>query len=206
MKGLWKYALIAVVAFALGSVSLASAAGVQRFVLTNKANTNQAKIGTQGRLHVNALVNNFPKVQAVRGSVNVGNLPLDELGRVEVSLPDEIAPLLTQVADGVVMNAGDTFYTPYFDSTPYKHFRLYLKADGEQIATNFQVHAVDSFDGTTDYGRLSVNDSQVFVAEGLRATFYLNTTLPKLRWRIVYTGNPVDHPDAAVSAWVWASP
>ncbi len=76
----WKYALVAVLAFAIGTTMVASAAGIQRFVLSDRYGMNTARILPGGRLVVDATrsivgVKNFPDVQEVDGEVSVGNLP-----------------------------------------------------------------------------------------------------------------------------------
>ena len=80
MSKYWKYIVVGVVDFFIRSATVASAHGIQRFVITDKGGKDIVKVGSGGRLHVNVSkgavnVRNFPKNQRVSGEVDISNLP-----------------------------------------------------------------------------------------------------------------------------------
>ena len=74
MSKYWGYLVVAVLAFLVGSAVVVSAQTVEKFVITNEAGTNAAKVNQAGRLQVK--VSNLPKTQNVR-ITNVADLQGD---------------------------------------------------------------------------------------------------------------------------------
>ncbi len=134
----WKYALVAVLAFTIGTAMVASAAGIQRFVISDRYGMNTARILPGGRLVVDATrsivgVKNFPDVQQVSGEVSVGNLP--DVQPVEVmnpNLPDHSA--IVNVTGGSVRHVDDP--------SPCLADSSFTVADGKTLLiTDFEMYA-----------------------------------------------------------------
>ena len=71
------------------------------------------------------LVTNFPAVQGVEGTVNIGNLPTDENGNVRMTA----SPFsrVVRLFDGEVTLAyGETWESPVFDTADFSLFRIML--------------------------------------------------------------------------------
>ena len=94
MAKYWRYIVVAVVPFLIGSATVASAHGIQKFVITDKKGTDTVKVGSAGRLHVNAngskvRVKNFPNTQQVAEEVDIGNLPETPVDNLPETQPVE---------------------------------------------------------------------------------------------------------------------
>ena len=92
MANHWKYVIVAIVAFLIGSAAVASASQIQRFVIRDEGG-DEARVTKKGKLQVNTTgkvkVTNLRKIQKVK----VTNLP--EIQQVEIEPPGTAVNLRT---------------------------------------------------------------------------------------------------------------
>lgn len=170
MSRFWKYALVAVLAFTIGSAAVASAASIKQFVLSSEDGTRVAVISPEGRLHTDVVgsveVSNLPQVQQVEvmnevvsiaGEVSVGNLPLAQDGSVRVAPPSPEGATLLQTLDIELTEMTDE-NTPWVNTEGFTRFLLYTRADKQTpggTSTTLIVLFLESLDGVLNYGGVS---------------------------------------------------
>jgi len=75
----WRYAVVRVIAFVIGSATVVSANSVKEFIITSGDGLRVADVTDDGRLMVDTSgevsVTNLPDVQQVKGDVTVENFP-----------------------------------------------------------------------------------------------------------------------------------
>ena len=75
----WKYVLVAVLMFLLGTATVVAAPDIRKFVISDASGERSADVSPENRLLVDATgevsVSNFPASQQVSGEVYVSNLP-----------------------------------------------------------------------------------------------------------------------------------
>ncbi len=114
MRRLWRYALVAVMAFTIGSATVVSAQSIQQFVISNLDGSRNAEVTEDGRLQVDVAgevaVNNLPEVQNVRilsSALSEGSqLESKNLGRNPIGCPSQGGTLLC--SDSNFDHIGDT--------------------------------------------------------------------------------------------------
>ena len=178
MSKFWKYIVVGVIAFAIGSAAVASAqVSFSRFAITNDDGSRTVKVGTGGKLAVFAngkvRVQNFPQVQQVSGSVDVSNLP--QVQTVGVSGDVSVAnfPSLQQVAGSVSVNNLPTVQTVQGGVT-VTNLPVSQKVTGDITVANFP--SVQQVAGKVDIGESGLPVPSTIV--NLYARACVNRTAP----------------------------
>ena len=164
----WKYALVAVAAFLIGSAAVVSAAGpIKLFALSDESGARVADVTAGGELLVNTMgsdvaVTNFPAVHDIVGSVEVSNLSFDGDGNLLVA-SDSLQPQLITLIDNIQMDNNELFFTPYINVEGYSRFKLFARVTGPLADGIMTFSVIESMDGTQVDGGPVSRGIQLFV-------------------------------------------
>ena len=126
------------------------------------------------------------------GRVHVGNLPLDEAGRLEVSMPTGSGRQLLTLLDGVTVEAMQEVSSDYVDVGDFTQFELYVRREGPSEGGNLILNFWRSLDGTQDdhHGGGHVIDPS---SSGSNRVGPANWLVPKIRAAMIWdTGGDLD--------------
>jgi len=151
----WKYTLVAVLAFLVGSATIIMADDIESFVISNEAGTRTVGVTEEGKLMVDAMgqvaVTNLPEVQTVEGNltVSVDNFP-----------NGSNVPRLILVADNLTLppqedSPANVVATPFFNTHDCGSLSVMVAHDQP---FPLGVGLILSADGTGNHGLLSMSD------------------------------------------------
>lgn len=198
----WKYALVAVAAFLIGSAAVVSAAGpIKLFALSDESGARVADVTVDGELLVNAM----------GSEVTVTNLPVDGEGRVLVTTGSP-QPQLFTLFDNVTVNPLDNLLGPYINVEGFSQYKLFARNFGPAADGSIQILPHESLDGVLlDNGNLSFLEIGVS-EEGHQVDGTRPYNQPfifvraNVRWINLGGSDPIDLAPQTVSVFLYAVP